>query len=248
MFWVSVACADNSDKPGEVLVFAATSLTDALNETKTAYEAREGPRLALSFGASQLLARQISDGAPADVFISAGQFPVDFLVERALIEPDVIKLLTNKLVLTRRPSVSMSQPLGETDGPLDGLLSASIERIAIADPELAPAGRYAREALRTLGLWDRLQSKVIFGADVRATLTYVESGNADVALVYATDAKSAPGVEILDVIPVDSYPPIVYPVARTVISTARPEVADFLDFLQGREVRAILRKYGFEPA
>ena len=227
--------------PDELLVFAAASLADAMGEIEDAFEKRTATGVAVSYGASQALAQQIAGGAPADLFVSAGEFPFDFLAERGLLQPPAVHLLTTRLVVAvRSPSetelVSMEQ-----------LTTPQVGRIAIAAPDLAPAGRYARDSLMSLGLWDQLRTKLVFGPDVRATIAYVESGNADAAIVYATDATAAPTITSFDIVPPGSHSPIVYP-ASIVQRTKNASVAkDFLDFLRGPEARQIFREYGFEP-
>ena len=223
----------------EVLVFAAASLADALGEVEKRFEAGSEIRLSFSYGASQMLAQQIASGAPADVFISAGDHPVKFLTDRGKIDTVGSDLLVNRLVVAARSSPDFHlKSIGELNSRL-------VERIAVADPELAPAGRYAREALTTLGLWDEIQPKLVFGADVRATLTYVEYGNADAALVYVTDARAARKVQLLDIVPPDSYSRVRYPVA-IVSGSTRAGVLDFVSFLEGQAARDIFRKHGFE--
>jgi molybdate transport system substrate-binding protein len=211
-----------------------------MDEIEEAFETRSGVEVAVSYGASQMLAQQIARGAPADMFISAGESPVEFLSGRGLLEPAVTNLLTNRLVLVVRPAVASDIT------SMDLLNAPVVERVAIADPELAPAGRYARDSLTRLGLWDGLQRKLVFGPDVRATLAYVESGNADAALVYATDARAGRNIEVLDVVPADSYPRIVYPVAVVRMEEQRAATIEFLDFLRSAAARAIFVKHGFE--
>ena len=236
-----VACSASPDRPEPILVFAAASLADAIGDIEEAFEAQDGQRLAVSYGGSQMLAQQIASGAPADVFISAGEAPASFLDERELSEPTRAVLLTNSLVVAVRD-----------DGPeitsIQDLSSPSVANIAVADPDLAPAGRYARGSLTSLGLWAGLERKMVFGPDVRATLAYVESGNADAAIVYATDAKVGRNIRVLDVVPQDSYEPIVYPALIVRASELKPEAMKLLAFLRGSEAGEIFLKYGFEPA
>ena len=236
-----IGCSPPRDDPGELLVFAAASLADALGEIEDAFEARNQVQLALSYGGSQMLAQQIASGAPADMLISAGVFPVNFLAEKGLLEAAGTDLLVNKLVMAVRSTdkyqVTSMENLGVPPS----------QRLAVANPELAPAGRYARESLMHLGLWDKIQPKLVFGADVRATMAYLESGNADAALVYATDARAGRNVEILDIVPPDSYSRITYPVA--IVKGGRAVAAkDFLEFLRSAAALEIFRKHGFEPA
>ena len=235
-------CSSGGEHPEELLVFAAASLAEAMEEIEEAFEGRGGVNVAVSYGGSQMLAQQIASGAPADIFISAGESPVRFLAEKGLIEPAVTYLLTNRLVIAVRPAVATQVT------SMDLLNAPVVERIAIADPELAPAGRYARESLTRLGLWDGLQRKLVFGPDIRATLAYVESGNADAALVYATDARAGRNIEVLDIVPAESYSRIVYPVAVVRTAEQRAVAEEFLDYLRSAAAREIFVKHGFEAS
>ena len=237
---VIVASSCGSRGRVELLVFAAVSLTDALTEISREFEAAGDAEISLSFGGSQALAQQIARGAPADVFVSAGRFPVDLLAGRDLIAPATIELLSNTLVaVIRSDGVHLES--------MEQLRSGAIERVAVADPDLSPAGRYAQESLVSLGLWDDLQSKLIIGSDVRTALTYVKVGSADVAIVYATDAATVTGVRVLDIVPPGSHSTIVYPVAIARESENDAVAADFLVFLQSKTASAVFQKYGFEP-
>ena len=242
------ACSNESDRNGEepdrvqLLVFAAASLADALDEIKETYEQQQDATLNFSYAGSQTLAQQIASGAPADVFISAGASQAAFLQERDILEGAATDLLTNKLVVITRASDGISIQ------DLSDLVGATIKRLAIADPAIAPAGRYSQEALTNLGLWESLQPKIVTGQDVRATMAYVESGNADAAMVYATDAAVAGGVVVANVVPQDTYTPVVYP-AMIVRSSGHKDAArGFVEYLQGPEATAVFEKYGFTPA
>ena len=235
-----LACTSGRDERAGILVFAAVSLSNALAEIGRSFEEQGNVDVAFSYGGSQMLAQQIAKGAPADVFIAAGESPVEFLSERELIEPDVVHLISNRLVVVARSGDIKLETLGQ-------LTTGAVERVAIADPDLAPAGRYARESLTHLGLWEELRAALVFGADVRATLTYVEMGNADVAIVYETDARTASDVAILDVVPPQSYSPIVYPAVVVGRSTEKTAAAEFVRFLRSESSAATFRKHGFAP-
>ena len=230
-----VGCADESDR---LLVFAAISLTDSLAEIVPAFEEESGVQVSISLGGSQLLAQQILKGAPADVFFAAGVAPVDMLFSEGLLGSDAEAIVTNDLVLVTRPGLGIDS--------LNGLLESKVERVALADPDLAPAGVYARHALTTFGLWDRVSEKLVMGNDVRTTLAYVERGNADAALVYRTDATTARDVEVYDVISPFSYPQIIYPAAVIAGSNDTATAAAFLAYLKSDNAQAIFRRYGFE--
>lgn len=233
-----VGCSNSDGDRHELLVFAATSLTDAMDEAAAKYERENEVDVQISYAASQALAQQIASGAPASVFVSAGAPPVEFLRERGLVAEEV-ELLTNKLVVVTNRTLQERSP--------NALTSPTIERIAIAAPDIAPAGAYGREALKSAGLWDSLQPKIVTAPDVRAAMAFVEAGNASIGIVYATDAVIARGLDTVDIFPHDSYGPIVYP-AVTVASDDRNEVADdFVQFLLSPAVGEIFRAHGFEP-
>lgn len=232
------SCGSANSGNSEILIFAATSLTNALDEAIAAYEARNTVQVLVSYGGSQTLAQQIATGAPADIFISAGRFPVDFLEEREVGMLNKTDLLSNRLVL-------VTEKNGPNLNDLLDLTSDKVGRVAMAAPDLAPAGGYAKESLVNLGLWDELQSKMAFGADVRATMAYVESGNADVAFVYQTDAAIAGGLEVIDVVPIDSYSKIAYPAVLLSGGDNPAAATEFFDFLNGEEALRILVNHGF---
>lgn len=222
-------------------MFAAASLADALERIADDFEAESGVKVAFSFGGSQTLAQQVAGGAPADLIIAAGEFPVQFLVERDLVLSGPVDLLTTKLVVAIRQGADRPETLQDLTG-------AAFPRIAIAAPDLAPAGTYAREALIDLGLWEQIEEKLVFGPDVRATLAYVEFGNADAALVYETDARASGRVDALDIVPIESYSPIVYPAALVHNAPNERGAKLFLEFLAGPQASKTFRSLGFQPA
>ena len=223
-----------------LLVFAASSLTDSMQQLAEVYEERTGMRVDLSFGASNRLAQQILRGAPADVLVTAGVQPVERLEDEMLtLEGSRRPLLTNRLVVVVRADgqdrVSSLQELADAGGGL-----------AIADPDLAPAGRYAREALVHLGLWAGLQSRLVFGANVRATLGYVEAGNVEAALVYRTDAGVSEGVRVVETVAEGAHAPIVYPAVVLAASDKEEQAAAFIEFLGSEDASQVFRGAGFE--
>ena len=232
----AVGCSDG--KP-EILVFAAASLADALDEVGTAFEREADVGVAFSYGGSMLLAQQVAKGARPELLIAAGEFPVAFLQERGLVDGEPIGILGNSLVVVSRDG-------GPDLSELQALRGDAVSRVALADPETAPAGRYARESLSQAGLWEDLRPKVIFGHDVRVTIGYVESGNADAAIVYRTDAIAVGAANVLDIVPPGSYSPIVYPAAIIAGSGQRTLAGRFVDFLQAQEARAIFHRHGFD--
>ena len=236
---VLVGCSGGSDGDREeLLVFAATSLTDAFDEAVALYERENEVDVQTSYAASQALAQQIASGAPASVFVSAGAPPVAFLRARGMVAEEV-DLLTNKLVVVTNRSLEERSP--------KALMSPNVERVAIAAPDIAPAGAYGREALKAAGLWESLQEKIVTAPDVRAAMAFVEAGNASVGIVYATDAVIARGLDTVDIFPHDSYGPIVYPVVTVALDDRSEAADDFVRFLTGAEAGEIFRAHGFEP-
>jgi len=227
--------------PKHLLVFAAASLTDALGEAGRRFEAAGGPPVKFSFAASSTLARQIEAGADAGLFASADGEWMDYLQSRQLIRPDTRRdLLGNRLALV----APADSKLKLTIAPRFGLAAAlGSGRLATGDPDSVPAGRYARAALRTLGVWDDVADRLVRADSVRTALAFVARGDAPLGIVYATDAAIDPRVRVVDSFPAESHPRIVYPFALTARGGA--DAAKFLDFLQGPEAVAIFRRYGF---
>ena len=225
----------------ELLVFAAASLSDALEEVGQAFTAATGVRVAASYAASSVLAKQIEAGAPADAFFSADVAWVDYLEKRGLIQPSSRRdVLRNTLVLIA-PADSTLRLRIAPGFDLAGALKGG--RLAIADPDSVPAGEYARAALTRLGVWSRVSDRAVRGENVRAALAYVARGEAPLGIVYRTDARAERRVRVVDVFPEDSHPPITYVVALT--SRARPEAAQLVEFLTGDAARQIFVRYGF---
>lgn len=225
----------------DLLVFAATSLRDPLTEVSEHYKSESGVNVDLSFGASQSLAQQIASGAPADVFISAGIGPVHFLEQRELASiPDSssLRLLSNELVVVARDE------RGGIDS-LKSLTSDAIERIALADPALAPAGAYAEEALRSAGVWDRLRDKILLGKDVRAAMTYVEVGNADAGIVYRTDALSSDSLKVAYSVDPALHSTVIYPAVAVNGSSNTGDASEYLEYLSSDEAISVFRRFGF---
>jgi len=226
-----------------VTVFAASSLTDSLNTVASAYQAKTGIKVTLSFGASSTLARQIEQGARADLFLSADIDWMDYLQKKGLIADATRKdLLGNRLVLI---AAADAKPAPRIAPGFDLAGALGDRRLALADPASVPAGRYAKAALTSLGVWDKIAPKVAQAENVRVALEYVARGEAPYGIVYATDAKVAPKLRIAGVFPESSHPPIVYPAALT--KTASPGAKAFLEFLGGAQARAIFEKAGFIP-
>ncbi len=227
---------------GDVVVFAAASLTNALGDIARAYEPQVKDKVNFSFASSSTLAKQIENGAPADVFISADREWMDYLDRLKLVEPGSrIDLLGNRLVLIAPADSNLSVSLkpGVDFAALlkDGLL-------ATGDPDHVPVGKYAKVALQKLNAWDTVSGRIARADSVRAALTLVERGEAPLGIVYATDAAVAPTVRVVAAFPEDLHPPIVYP-AALVHGRATPAAARFLGYLKTPEAAAAFRKHGF---
>jgi molybdate transport system substrate-binding protein len=233
-----VTLAQTSAAP--LTVSAAVSLTEALEEAAAAYRVAGGTPVVFNFGGSNALARQIVNGAPVDVFISADEAQMGVVENADLVVAGTrAPVVGNRLVLVvdSRSRVKALTDLG----------AAEIRRIAIGDPVAVPAGVYARQYLERIGEWTHLEQKVVPVANVRAALTAVQNGSADAAFVYATDARIAPALRVATTITGPQAPRIVYPGA--VVKTSRqPRAAvKFLEFLRTAPARAIFEKHGFTP-
>ena len=239
-FMLLPGCTQGEQKQTELNVFAAISLTDALGEIGTAFTAENGVKIFYNFAASTTLQRQLEKGATADVFISASPRQVVALERNGLLEAGSRQdLLTNRLVLVSDDTTRISM---ET---LTNLAVPEISRIAIGHPNIVPAGTYAKEALSHFGLWETLQSKFVFGTDVRATLAYVTAGNADVAIVYKTDTTLTRHIKVLYQLPSEAYTPIIYP-AVVMRESSRKQVARrFITYLHSMESGEVFEKHGF---
>jgi molybdate transport system substrate-binding protein len=223
-----------------LIVFAASSLTDSMKRVADAYQAKTGTKVTLSFGASNTLAQQIDQGAAADLYMSADSDWMDFLEKNNRIANDTRRdLLGNRLVLVGGSGSAALAIAPHFD--LVGALKGS--RLALADPNSVPAGKYGNAALTQLGVWDSIAGQIAPAENVRVALAYVSRGECPYGIVYETDARVDSGVHVVGVFPENSHPPIVYPVALT--RTASAPAKDFLSFLSGPEAKAIFEKAGF---
>jgi molybdate transport system substrate-binding protein len=233
----------DSAAEGPVLVFAAASLTDVLEEIDAAFTASTGVHVRASYAASSVLAKQIEAGAPADIFLSADKEWMDYLESHQLLKDGSRRdLLGNQLVLIA-PASSPVQLKLVRGMDLAGALKGG--RLASGDPDSVPAGIYARQALTQLGAWEAIADHLVRAENVRAALAYVARGEAPLGIVYRTDALAEKRVRIVDTFPGSSHPPINYPVARTLQSN--PDARRYSDFLLSEAGRAIFTKYGFVP-
>lgn len=231
--------------PRPVTVFAAASLKNAMDEVLQAYRAKTGIPARASYAASSTLARQIEQGAPADLYVSADAAWMDELAVRRMIAAATRRdLLSNHLALIAPAGSKVQVRMGK-----GAAFAAALSRVlgggrmAVAGPGV-PAGTYAGASLRALGVWDSVKDKLAPAENVRAALAYVAQGETPLGIVYDTDARIEPKVRIVALFPDASHPPIVYP-AAVVAGSANPNAAGLLGFLQGPQASAIFSKYGF---
>lgn len=223
-------------------VSAAASLTDCMEEIKELY-IKENPNIDITynFAGSGSLQQQIEQGAPADIFFSAGKKQMNALVDADLMLNDSVEdILENKVVLVT--------PKGEeTISSFDELLEDNIEKVAIGDPGSVPAGQYAQEVLNNLNLYNEIESKIVFAKDVREVLSWVETMNVDAGLVYKTDAQISDKITISTVAPEGSHTPVIYPVGIVKYTKNAEESQKFMNFLFEEEAKELFIKYGFSP-
>src|SRR5215510_1912495 len=223
-------------------VFAAASMKNALDDIDAAFTAKTGVKVSASYAASSTLAKQIEQGAPADIFVSADTDWMDYAVGKKTInEPTRINLLGNSIVLiapkdSKIDNVTIGQGFDLAKLAGDG-------KIPTGDVKSVPVGKYAKAALEKLGAWQAAEPKFAMADSVRAALTLVARGEAALGIVYSTDAKVEPGVKIVGTFPPDSHPAIIYPVAAT--ATAKPEAVAYLAYLRSMTAKAIFEQYGF---
>jgi molybdate transport system substrate-binding protein len=225
-----------------VMVFAAASLKEAMDEQARQFAANTGDKVIVSYGASNALAKQIEAGAPADVFISADLDWMDYVAGHNLLAPNArFNLLRNTLVLIEPASSRQTLKIAPNFG-LAAVLGT--EKLAMANPDSVPAGKYGKSALEKLGVWTSVEKQVVRTENVRAALALVARGEAPFGIVYATDALSDKGVRIVDSFPPDSYPPIVYPAALLASSTS-PAAKPLLEYLRSVPARPVWERFGF---
>jgi molybdate transport system substrate-binding protein len=232
--------ADAQEKT--LTVFAAASMKNALDEVDAAYTKKTGVTLKVSYAASSALMKQIEQGAPADVFVSADLDWMDYGSQKKVIKDDTrVNLLGNKIVLIAPKDSKIDHV---TIGPgFDLAKLAGDGRVTTGDVKAVPVGKYAKAALEKLGAWTAVEPKMAMAESVRAALALVARGEAVLGIVYETDAKVEPAVKVVGAFPEDSHPPIIYPVAAT--TTAKPETNDYLAFLRSQAAKTIFEKYGF---
>ena len=229
-----------SASAADLRVHAAASLADVLTEIGAEWEKGGGARLRLNPGASSLLARQIEEGAPGDVFFSADEAKMDALEKRGLVVPGSRRsFLSNSLVVIVPQGEAVSLKRGED------LASGAVERIAIAEPSSVPAGIYAKKWLEGIGVWDKVSRKLVTTENVRGALLAVEGGNVDAGIVYRTDAMVSGKVRVAFEVSGPDAPAISYPVAVLAESTRAAEARRFVAFLETAAMKAVFRRHGF---
>lgn len=226
----------------DVTVFAAASLKEAMDMQARAFEASTGDKVIVSYGASNALARQIEAAAPADVFISADIDWMDYLDRLRLLAPNTrINLLRNTLVLIAPASSTVALKVG----PGFALAAAlGKERLAMANPDSVPAGKYGKAALESLRIWSGVEKQVARAESVRAALALVSRGEAPFGIVYATDALADKGVRVVDAFPPGSHPPIIYP-AAVIAGSKSTASRRLLQYLHSPAARGVWEKHGF---
>lgn len=232
-----------AEQSSSITVSAAISLKDSLDEVGHLYATRHpAAKVAFNYGGSGTLGRQIEQGAPVDVFFSAAEKEMDDLATQGLVATETRRdIVANSLVLITPASSTMVRGF-------EDLSRLQVSAIALGEPETVPAGMYARQTLEHMGFFAAIQKKIVYAKDVRAVLTYVETGNADAGFVYGTDALTSKKVRVVATAPADSHDPIVYPAAVLKNSKNAAAAREFVGFLEGPEARAAFGKYGFAPA
>ncbi|HWA99497.1 MAG TPA: molybdate ABC transporter substrate-binding protein [Pirellulales bacterium] len=235
---VAIGCGKKQEVPTTVTVFAAASATEAIEDIAGWFEQTNAANVKTNFAASSTLARQILEGAPADIFISADEQWADELEDAELVDRRD-DLLGNRLV------VVVGGPLPEKISDVESLTDESIKHVALGDPESVPAGRYAKQALEKLGIWEAIKPKVVTGADVRQALLLVERGEADAGIVYATDAQVSVKVHVAASIDPKLHDPIRYPALLLKTKQPHPLAGRFYEKLFSREAAQAFVKRGF---
>jgi molybdate transport system substrate-binding protein len=243
MFLFGFSLPAMSAEPAAITIFAAASTTDALTEICNLFSEKQLGKVTPSFASSSTLAKQIENGAPADLFLSADTKWMDYLVEKKMVDPaDQIELLGNRIVLIAPKDSSITKVDVKAGFAISDLLGEN--RLAMGDPEHVPAGIYGKEAFEKLGVWDGIKDKISPEKDVRAALVRVERGEVPLGVVYATDAAISGNVRVVGTFPEDTHAPIIYP-AATVTGHKSENSRAFLEFLKGPDGRKIFEKFGF---
>jgi molybdate transport system substrate-binding protein len=240
--WGAPQQASAQSQSGDLVVFAAASLKNALDDINAQWKKETGKSAKISYAASSALARQIESGAPAQLFISADQKWMDYLAGKKLIKTETrSNLLGNRIVLIAPKDKNVAVDI-KPGFDLAKLLAGG--RLSVAGVEAVPAGRYAKAALVKLGVWDSVKDKLAQAENVRAALALVSRGEAPFGIVYQTDSKADPGVKIVGTFPESSHPPIIYPVALTA-DAKHPDAAAFLAYVKSAKATPLFEAQGF---
>lgn len=232
----------NKSKPDskKITVFAAASLKDVLCEIQPEFEQSKGIKLSFNFSSSGTLQKQIEEGAPADLFFSAGKKQMDMLENENLIDKDSRRnILRNKLVLI------ISKEYKDKVKSISDLIGMNV-KISIGEPETVPAGQYAKEYLNNINVWDKLSGRMVFAKDVRQVLTYIENGDAAAGIVYKSDAAVIKNSIAVQEFEESAYSPILYPAAIVSTSKDKASAGEFLDYLSTEKSKQVFLKYGFD--
>lgn len=239
---VAAVLAASAATAQNVTVFAAASLATALNDINSAWKAETGKSATISYAASSALARQIEEGAPADVFVSADIPWMEYLDEQGLVRADTaVELLANRIVLIA-PADSDASAAIAPGFDLAGLLGDGY--LAMANVDAVPAGRYGKASLEALDVWDTVEGRIAQAENVRAALALVSTGEAPAGIVYQTDAAADPGVRIIGLFPEDTHDPIIYP-AAVLSEAAGADAEAFMEYLRSETAAGLFEKQGF---
>jgi molybdate transport system substrate-binding protein len=246
ILWLAVAALPLSTpavaQSSAPLVFAAASLKNALDDAAAQWSRQSGKKVTISYGSSSALAKQIEAGAPAQMFLSADLDWMDYLAGKNLIKPETrANLLANRIVLVAPKDSDVSLAIAPGFALVSALAGG---RLAMANTNSVPAGRYGKAALEKLGVWDTVKGSIAQAMDVRAALTLVARKEAPLGIVYRTDAAAEPSVKIVGFFPEDTHPPIIYPLALTA-AASHPDAVSFLIFLRSAAARPAFEKQGF---
>lgn len=232
---------EDEGEPVELMVSAAVSLTDALEDIQEVYEEENNVELTFNLAGSGTLAQQIQQGAPADVFISANQDWMDTLEDEDLIiEGTRADVTGNSIVLITQDDSDIDY------SSFEDISADDLDQIAVGNPESVPAGNYTKQTLNSIDLWDELEEEIILAKDVRQVLTYVESGNADIGFVYESDALTSDKVKILANSDPEWHDSIIYPGAVIADTKHEDEATDFFNYMLTDEAQNVLKEYGFK--
>lgn len=240
-----ISCSPKTEdtESKEILVLAAASLTDVLNELAASYKETTGVTVTFSFASSGALQTQIESGSPADIFFSAAQRQMNALEEKDLIETDTRKnLVENKVVLITPVNSALNIK------SFNDMANPNVQKIGLGEPKSVPVGQYSEEMLSNLSILDSVKPKAVYGSDVRNVLSWVETGEIDCGIVYETDAKIANNINIVTQAPEGSHRKVIYPIAVIKSSQNKEEAQKFIDYISTDSSMEVFNKYGFSSA